>query len=532
MTETGLLLLAWWLTAWVHGCLMLLLVYLGERLTLFKAPSLREAAWRLALLAPLLTASVQMLAVDHPWAGRMALAVSSDLPSSSGQVVASAPLPHARSAQSVVTLSAETGRASISPGVNQGSPTDRSGVAAPLIETRGAATVAAGLGWIWSSLALLLLFRLGWIWRLEHQRVAQLADVGDAEIVAEKQALERLAGLPSVGLVLDPHLASPVALPHGLICLPPWALTRLQPAQRRAMLAHEMAHLRRRDCYWQCAAVLATQLLPRPLGTLARRRLAELAEFACDGWAAQYSGSGRALAESLALCAEFGFAGRQPSILAAAMAQPHSILIERVHRLTKEHAMGFEPLSVVRQSALAMALLAACFALPGVGLTEAIAAPLIADAPEPPTPPAAPRPPVAPAAPKAPIAPAIKVPEAPTPPAPPAAPVAPVPPEVSATRLLKAPTPPTPPAAPVAPTLPTPPAGRVSEAPDAPVAPTAPVAPVAPTAPPPPPPPPPPSEDRLEARQRAVSTAPQLRKLMEPDIFESHFITDAVGDDC
>jgi hypothetical protein len=36
----------------------------------------------------------------------------------------------------------------------------------------------------------------------------------------------------------------------------------------------------------------------------------------------------------------------------------------------------------------------------------------------------------------------------------------------------------------------------------------------------------------LEVRQQAVSTAPQLRKLMEPDIFESHFITDAVGEGC
>ena len=531
MTETGLLLLSWWLTAWVHGGLMLLLVYLGERLALLKAPSLREAAWRLALLAPLLTASVQTLIVDHPWAGRVVLAVSSDSQAAAPELRPDSPSSGGRLQQASAAMSTGAGGPS---DVATGSELDSTEQAlrTPSARSWGAASVAASVGWIWSLFALLMLLRMGWQWRREHRRSGLLADLDEADVVAETRALQRLAGLPPIRLALDPELASPVSLPPALICLPPWALSQLHGAQRRAMLAHEVAHLRRRDSYWQCACVLVSQVLPQPLGALARRRLAELAEFACDAWAAQRSGGGRALAESLAACAAYGYAGRKPSIFAAAMAEPRSILIERVYRLTKEQAMGFEPLSVVRQSALVLALLAACVALPGVGLRDAIAAPALSEVPEPPPPPTAPKPPAPPAVPATPIAPVAQIPEPPTPPAPPVAPAPPAPPVVGAVALSKAPTPPTPPtppSAPVAPAAPTPPAGRAPEAPEAPVAPVAPVAPAAPVAPTAPAPP---SEDRVKVRASQVSALPALRKLIEPDIFESHFITDPVGEDC
>ena len=55
MIEIGLKLLSWCATAWVHATLMLLGVYLLERGGCLRAPALREALWRLALLAPFLT---------------------------------------------------------------------------------------------------------------------------------------------------------------------------------------------------------------------------------------------------------------------------------------------------------------------------------------------------------------------------------------------------------------------------------------------------------------------------------------------
>ncbi len=528
MTETGLLLLSWWLTAWVHGGLMLLLVFLGERFALLQSPALREAAWRMALLAPLLTASVQALVVDHPWAGRVVLAVSSDSQSPARELRPDSPWSGGLSQQVIAPLSASAGEPfDVTSGVQRDST--EQALRTPSARSWAAASVAASVAWIWSLFALLMLLRLSWQWRREHRRSALLADVDEAGMVAETRALQRLAGLPSIRLALDPELASPVSLPPALICLPPWALSQLQADQRRAMLAHEIAHLRRRDSYWQCACALVSQVLPQPLGALARRRLSELAEYACDAWAAQRSGGGRALAESLAVCAEYGYAGRKLSMFAAAMAQPRSILIERVYRLTQEQAMGFEPLSVVRQSALVMALLAACVALPGVGLSDAIAAPALSEVPEPPAPPAAPTPPAPPAVPVTPIAPEVQIPEPPAPPAPPAAPAPPAPPAVGTVKLSKAPTPPTPPAVPAAPSAPappTPPAARAPEAPVAPVAPAAPIAPVAPTAPAAP------SERRVDIRRNQVSALPPLRKLIEPDIFESHFITDPVGEDC
>ena len=147
MTETGLLLLSWWLTAWVHGGLMLLLVYLGERLALLKAPSLREAAWRLALLAPLLTASVQTLIVDHPWAGRVLLAVSSDSQAPAPELRPDSPSSGGRLQQASAAMSTGAGGPS---DVATGSELDSTEQAlrTPSARSWGAASVAESVAWI------------------------------------------------------------------------------------------------------------------------------------------------------------------------------------------------------------------------------------------------------------------------------------------------------------------------------------------------------------------------------------------------
>ena len=52
------------------------------------------------------------------------------------------------------------------------------------------------------------------------------------------------------------------------------------------MLAHEVAHLVRRDPHWLVAArVIETVLFVQPLNRLARLRLQEVAEYLSDDWA-------------------------------------------------------------------------------------------------------------------------------------------------------------------------------------------------------------------------------------------------------
>ena len=70
------------------------------------------------------------------------------------------------------------------------------------------------------------------------------------------------------------------------IIIPPGIEQRLSPAEQHALLAHELAHLVRRDPLWLwIGAALCTCLPFQPLNFLAVRRWRQAAEELCDDWA-------------------------------------------------------------------------------------------------------------------------------------------------------------------------------------------------------------------------------------------------------
>ncbi len=171
-------------------------------------------------------------------------------------------------------------------------------------------------------------------------------------------------------LSVTPAIAGPVALPNGEIVLPPWVSDLLDARQRRAVLAHELAHQVRRDPQWLVLALALDALLwLQPLHRLARRRLGALAELEADAWAARLLSDPRALAESLAACAERLFATRI-ALWSAGMVTGSSHdcpLLERIDRLLKGSAMT-HPKSTWPARAGALAVLSAgIFLLPGCG---------------------------------------------------------------------------------------------------------------------------------------------------------------------
>jgi beta-lactamase regulating signal transducer with metallopeptidase domain len=104
----------------------------------------------------------------------------------------------------------------------------------------------------------------------------------------------------SVRLTHSAHLASPVALGPSEICVPTRALTELDACEAEALLAHELAHLIRRDGFWFTgAACIESLLFVQPLHRVARRELQRLAEHACDRWAARQMDDPRAMAACL-----------------------------------------------------------------------------------------------------------------------------------------------------------------------------------------------------------------------------------------
>ena len=144
------------------------------------------------------------------------------------------------------------------------------------------------------------------------------------------------AGYPHyVRLTAAPGLASPVALPGREICLPQAIVTDLGREQQRGVLAHELAHLVRRDPLWLgIAQVMERLFFLQPLNWLARRELQVTAEYVCDDWAAHHVGSGLPLARCLLTVAEW-IAGATGPLPEPAMAARGSHLMRRVERLVR-----------------------------------------------------------------------------------------------------------------------------------------------------------------------------------------------------
>jgi HEAT repeat protein len=135
-----------------------------------------------------------------------------------------------------------------------------------------------------------------------------------------------------VHLTASHAISSPVALGGSEICLPLAALEGLEPAQRRAMLAHELAHIVRRDPQWLILGCVVERLFFfQPLNRLARRGIQESAEYLADEWAAQQSG-GVPLARCLVKVAEW-IEASPLGVPVAGMAEQRSQLRARVTRL-------------------------------------------------------------------------------------------------------------------------------------------------------------------------------------------------------
>ncbi|MEM8557197.1 MAG: M56 family metallopeptidase [Bacteroidota bacterium] len=126
-----------------------------------------------------------------------------------------------------------------------------------------------------------------------HRRfVNSLGDrvpVDRAQLLAEVKRLGVSAGLRyPLRLTQSDALVVPVALGVDEIVLPRWAVEDTAPAAQRALLAHEVAHLARRDPFWLAVfAGIESLAFFQPLNHLARRQQQAAAERLCDAWAAE-----------------------------------------------------------------------------------------------------------------------------------------------------------------------------------------------------------------------------------------------------
>jgi len=381
---------AWLLTLALHAGVLLALAWIVDRRLPRARLAWRELLWRTALFGGLATSALQVV-LQPQTAARLALSAA-PAPVAVPAVVVheTAPAAATRPQPSAASAGASTG-AVRAHGDSRAASSPQPTVASAAWHPSWQSVVVAG----WLAGVALMLARLIGAWLRLRRMLAcsQPLGRGREDVATDAAALAIQARIAPPALSVRDDLTSPLAATGRRIVLPGWALGLLEREQVRAMLAHETAHLARRDPAWKLGAAIVCALLWfLPPARLARRRLDELAELACDAWAAAYLGNGRSLAECLAECAERRTGGIDVE-LAAAMAHRDSPLLQRIGYLID----GYRPQTAVSRlraaGAVVLAITVAAAVLPGFGPRRAAAqaAPAAPSAPRPPAPPPAPK---------------------------------------------------------------------------------------------------------------------------------------------
>ncbi len=352
-----------------HATLLLAIVWSIERLRLLRSPQALECAWRIGLFGALLSTAVSLSAPAAP-AGVAQRPTAAGRPAS----IAAAPSPSMRLP---VTGTAQWGVADAA-AAPLSMPSDEAPAAKvrPALLLAPALTQGAVAAWLAGLMVALLVFLRRSRGLLRLRQGAHLRGRAASPPLFDRLVdLAARMRLPLPAVRVTTAVTSPMAVPHALLLLPPWS-EALPAEQQRAMLAHELAHLQRRDPYWRIAQHLA--LLPlffHPLAWHAHRRLESLAEDACDAAAADLLGSGRPLAECLAACLSHARDGARMPIFAATMAHDAGPVVRRVRRLLEESAMSNPASSASLRRGASLLGLLALLALPGVAVTTVAAGP-------------------------------------------------------------------------------------------------------------------------------------------------------------
>jgi HEAT repeat protein/beta-lactamase regulating signal transducer with metallopeptidase domain len=310
--------LAWLLTYAIHSSVLLSLAWVLVRVRRW-SPGASELLWKSAMLGGIITASAQLWLDVRPAGTVMLQPPAATSEPSVAAVDKPNPSAVARKTDLVAALPSQTTRSS----AEQSAPTTT--ISKSSIAVVAWAAIAVILGMSYAARRLILVGRLG-------DRRA----VPDGQLVDMLTELARDAGLRRTPrLTSTSRISSPVALGIREICVPETALVDLDIDQQRSLLAHELAHLARRDPVWLGVGSLIERVFwIQPLNRVANRHIAASVEFLCDDWAVRRTGSGVPLARCLAQVAEW-IQASPLGVPVAGMAEERSLLVTRVSRLVE-----------------------------------------------------------------------------------------------------------------------------------------------------------------------------------------------------
>lgn len=300
---------AWLLTYAVHSTVLIAAAWLLVARSHFRwSPAARHALWSGALVAGFITATLQLASPWAPIGGALqlpgvqrALAAVQVLQHGVAEPVMGAGGVHEASTRIVVV-----------------------GISATSLAVAAWAVVVLALG-----ARLLLAHR-----RLDRALAGRRAADGSLAAGALRYVCTLGGVHRAVSLSTSDALAAPAAIAGDEIVLPTRALRELSLAEQEGVLAHELAHVLRRDTLWlRLAAIIEAVAWFQPLNRIARRQMQLSAEFAADAWAVGVTREPLRLAKALARVAGWVAPGGA-SHAALAPGADGSPLVERVRRLT------------------------------------------------------------------------------------------------------------------------------------------------------------------------------------------------------
>ena len=243
----------------------------------------------------------------------------------------------------------------------------------PLVESTIATAEPAAARWVpWlirSAMALWLLGSIVVLIRhvLRLRRLRRWVRLGSAAPGGVAARAAELAGrfhIRSPRVLAVPGLATPLVgcLPRPVLLWPAGLETRLSADGVKAVLAHELAHLRRRDHWVRWLEILAEGVWWwHPLFALIRRKIRQNAELACDAWVVTLlPAARRAYAEALLTVCETACHPAEPAPALGVGGDDGRDFQRRLTMIMREPAAGRMP----RRALLCVGLLA-LLAIPG-----------------------------------------------------------------------------------------------------------------------------------------------------------------------
>lgn len=339
----GETMLSWLATYVLHSTLLMGAAWLATRGGPLATSTARDAVWKIASTGALLTATLQLVLPARGFAVEWEAVPAIDAGAS--QTVEPV-VPGGGATPTATGGPVGTGLEPAPPDLRTGSS---STVRPPLgsLPPEAATTLLPEHGeprtvsWPtsllagWLAIAAAFLSRHAYRHRRFNRRLGSRREVIQGPPRETLDGLLRQAGLDRrVRLTTTSTVTSPVALVGNEICIPQRALEDLDSRALRALLAHELAHLERRDPLWiEIVAGLESLLFFQPLHRVGRHELRSAAEEECDAWAARLTGERHALARCLIEVA--GWMRGVRAAEAVGMAEPGKGLERRVERLIR-----------------------------------------------------------------------------------------------------------------------------------------------------------------------------------------------------